>query len=114
MTRKWMLALLVAVHSACSSEGLPPNLRFACVQDVDCGDGYSCQLGHCESGVRTTGVLKTFSSGGAFSDGVQTSSTHTNFGILGQSTPSMADGEVMQLSATHRNFGGFFALERED
>lgn len=55
-------------------------------------------------------VQQALASGSSFGGAVQTSATHTNIGVLGESTPPTAQGAVQQESATHTNIGGFFVV----
>jgi hypothetical protein len=52
----------------------------------------------------TGAALQTPGSGSSFGAGVQLGAQHTNFGILGESTPSA--GAALQRGSSHLNIGG--------
>ncbi len=54
-------------------------------------------------------VVGALASGGSFGGSVQTSATHTNFGVLGEAAANGAGAASIQTSATHKNIGGFSA-----
>ncbi|MBI3181328.1 MAG: putative metal-binding motif-containing protein [Myxococcales bacterium] len=57
-------------------------------------------------------VFQVPSSGGSFGDKLQTSASHTNFGVLGEPTPPGAGGAVESKNDVYRHFGGFTASKR--
>jgi hypothetical protein len=82
--------------------------------------GLTCTLGSGETVTLTaeplpeTGLTwQAVASGSSFGGEVQTSATHTNFGILGEPTPPLESGLVESSSATHRNLGGFTTMLRK-
>lgn len=61
----------------------------------------------------TGAVFSAAVSGGAHGDKVQTSSSFTNVGQLGEPTPPNADGTVEQTSSSYKNIGGFNSALRQ-
>lgn len=79
----------------------------------DCTDpsGNKVTLSH-DPLPETNGARVALVSGGSFGAGMQTSATHTNFLLVGSSTPPGVGGAVEAKSAAHRHRFGFAALKR--
>ncbi len=60
-------------------------------------------------------VFQALASGSSFgaNQGPQTNSSHTNYGILGESTPPAANGSIEMTGGNHKNIGGFMAIDRK-
>lgn len=69
---------------------------------VTCGANQACVLGRCASTLTPT---STFSSGGSVGESGMSNGTHSNWGVLGESTPPT--GGQVQSNGRMQNQGGF-------